>query len=526
MADVFYGLLVLTLTCQAVFAQQGKPHIVLVVIDDWGWGDVSFHGSAIYAPNIDKLAYNGIILNNYYVQSICSPSRGALMTGKYPIHIGLQHEQINSPCPFGLSLNETTLAQRLQGLGYSTHLVGKWHLGFYTERHTPTQRGFDSHFGYYNGYIDYYDRLIGWDIMGYWGYDMRRNGVLDYTTYGQYATELFTKEAIEVIESATNSSKPMFLMLSHLGVHSSNFIYPLQAPSKYVRRYPHIQSRTRRLVAGMLAAVDDSIGMVVQALKANHMYDNSIIIVTTDNGGAVDGQMGNDASNWPLRGSKHTLWEGGIRGTAFLHSPLFRLADPPMIVTEMIHISDWMPTLYHIAGGDVSDLPDNLDSFNQWDTITRGTPSQRTEILHNIDPISEVAALRVGDYKVILGVDPSNPYSDWYQPTDATKEHGKRLIPELQIRCGPKPHDAAYNCDLSKRPCLYDISRDPCEYENLADKYPDVLQRLLSRLEEYNSTAVEPLYADPDPRSDPALHNGAWVPWIGPAEEPISSTTS
>ncbi|XP_070560415.1 arylsulfatase J-like [Ptychodera flava] len=317
----------------------------------------------------------------------------------------------------------------------------------------------------------------------------------------------------------------MFLMLSHLGVHSANFIYPLQAPSKYVRRYPHIQSRTRRLVAGMLAAVDDSIGMVVQALKANHMYENSIIIVTTDNGGAVNGQMGNDASNWPLRGSKHTLWEGGIRGNAFLHSPLFRLADPPMIIKEMIHVSDLMPTLYHIAGGDVSDLPDNLDSFNQWDTITRGTPSQRTEILHNIDPISKVAALRVGDYKVIVGADPSNPYSDWYQPTDAIKEHGKRLIPELQIRCGPKPHDAAYNCDLSKNPCLYDIRRDPCEYENLADKYPDVLQRLLSRLEECNATAVEPLYADPDPEANPALHNGAWVPWISSPEDTTCSTT-
>uniref|UniRef100_A0ABM0N0W7 Arylsulfatase B-like n=1 Tax=Saccoglossus kowalevskii TaxID=10224 RepID=A0ABM0N0W7_SACKO len=318
-----------------------------------GWDDVSFHGSdQIPTPNIDELAYSGVLLHNYYVQPICTPTRAALMTGRHPIHLGLQHDVIYGAQPYGLRLNETTMAQHLKGLGlHNTYGgQGKWHLGFFTEEHTPTHRGFETTLG------------------KYWGYDMRRNGVLDYSTYGQYATDLFTMESLNIIANYANSTQPLFLYLAHLGVHAGNNIYPLQAPETYTKRFPHIQSEKRKLLAGMVAAVDDSIGYVMQALKANNMYNNSVIIVTTDNGGPVNGYDGNDASNWPLRGCKHTLWEGGVRGNGFIHSPL--LQAPGRVSTELMHVCDWLPTLYHVAGGDIKNLT-NLDGYNMWDTLSR-----------------------------------------------------------------------------------------------------------------------------------------------------------
>ncbi|XP_070560404.1 arylsulfatase B-like [Ptychodera flava] len=506
----------------AISRQQEKqpPHIILIVVDDWGWDDVSLHGSdQIPTPNIDALAHQGVILHNYYVQPICTPTRGALMTGRHPIHLGLQHDVIYGAQPYGLRLNETIMPQYFHNLGYTTHMIGKWHLGFFTEDHTPTHRGFETHFGYYCGHEDYYDRLAG--EGKYWGYDMRRNGVLDYSTYNQYATDLFTMEALKTIGTYANSTKPLFLYLAHLGVHAGNDIYPLQAPDSYTSRFPNIKSEKRKLLAGMVAAVDDSIGYVVQALQANGMYNNSIVVVTTDNGGPTNGYDGNDASNWPLRGCKHTLWEGGVRGTGFVHSPL--LSAPGRVTTEMMHVCDWLPTLYHAAGGDIKDLPGNLDGFNLWDTLSSGVPSPRTEILHNIDPVSKTAALRVGSYKIVIGEDAGGHYDGWYKPDEITDENqsfkrgNSSLKSPLKIDCGPKPENASTNCKPAEKPCLYDISKDPCEFTNLADKLPDVLEKLLSILDAYNATSVEPMNPALDPAADPAKHNGAWVPWVNPA---------
>ncbi|GBO02704.1 Arylsulfatase B, partial [Araneus ventricosus] len=140
-----------------IAAKVQKPHIVFMIVDDLGWNDVSFHGSKqIPTPNIDAIARDGIILNNYYVAPTCSPSRGSLMTGKYPLRLGFQHEVIVANSPWGLPLEEKILPQYMKSLNYVTRGVGKWHLGFFKEDYLPMKRGFDSFFGYWNGVEDYF----------------------------------------------------------------------------------------------------------------------------------------------------------------------------------------------------------------------------------------------------------------------------------------------------------------------------------------------------------------------------------
>ncbi|GFT08316.1 arylsulfatase B [Trichonephila clavipes] len=144
----------------------GKPNIILLVADDLGFNDVGVHGSTqIPTPNLNALAQNGVLLNNYYVCPVCSPSRGALMTGLYPIHTGLQRGPIPSSQPYGLPLKHIIMPQWFKKLNYATHAIGKWHLGFFRKEYTPVYRGFDSHYGYWGGKEDYYDHTQQMDLI-------------------------------------------------------------------------------------------------------------------------------------------------------------------------------------------------------------------------------------------------------------------------------------------------------------------------------------------------------------------------
>ena len=163
------------------------PHILLILVDDLGWRDVGYHGSVIKTPNIDKLASQGLTLEDYYVQPVCTPTRAALLTGKYPIHTGMQHLALFPAAPYGLSLNETILPQRLKQVGYQTHMVGKWHLGYFADPYLPTRRGFDSFFGFYNGQVDHFKQTI----FGF--LDFRDGEALAKGYEGTYTTFAYAK---------------------------------------------------------------------------------------------------------------------------------------------------------------------------------------------------------------------------------------------------------------------------------------------------------------------------------------------
>uniref|UniRef100_A0A672J0A3 Sulfatase N-terminal domain-containing protein n=1 Tax=Salarias fasciatus TaxID=181472 RepID=A0A672J0A3_SALFA len=332
------------------------PHIIFIMTDDQGFNDIGYHSSDIRTPVLDKLAADGVKLENYYIQPICTPSRSQLITGRYQIHTGLQHSIIRPRQPSCLPFDQVTLPQRLQELGYSTHMVGKWHLGFYKKECLPTRRGFDSYFGSLTGSVNYYtyESCDGPELCGF---DLHEGESVAWGHRGKYSTHLYTQRVRRILASHDPHSQPLFIFLSFQAVHT-----PLQSPREYIYPYRGLGNVARRKYAAMVSAVDEAVRNVTYALRKYGYYQNSVIIFTTDNGG----QPVSGGSNWPLRGRKGTYWEGGVRGLGFIHSPLLRRKR--RVSKALVHITDWYPTLVGLAGGNES-LTEGLDGYNVWEAI-------------------------------------------------------------------------------------------------------------------------------------------------------------
>ncbi|KAL5005483.1 hypothetical protein ScPMuIL_018939 [Solemya velum] len=481
-------LLLLTLLIVAV---STKPrHIVFIVADDLGWNDVGFRNPDMITPNIDKLAKEGVILNQSYVQPVCSPSRHAFMTGYYPFKAGLQHLVIGAGQAVCSPLNMTFLPQELKKLGYATHAVGKWHLGFCSWNCTPTFRGFDSFFGYYNSAEDYYTHEIG----GFLDLHENKHSVFAYN--GSYSTDIFAKKAVDIINQH-NREKPLFLYLPFQAVHE-----PIEVPKRWENYYPNIKTVGRRKFCGMVTAMDSAIGEVVSALKQNGLYGDTLIIFTPDNGGWIP-YHGN---NWPLRGGKISIWEGGTRVNAFVHGA--GLQKSGYTYDGMVHAVDWHPTIVSAAGGTPADGMDGLD---QWPSISTGSGSVRSEFIYNLDdyiPTTQGhAAIRMGNYKLIVG----NPgeYSDWYKP-EKVADHvtGENLYSE-SILCREEACVANESLSVLR---LYNLKDDPTEHFNIATALPDVVEKLLARMEYYHKQLVPAKYPPVSPSSNPKHFNNTWSP--------------
>lgn len=452
----------------------------------------------------------------------------------------MQVDVIMGPQPYGLGLSEKIVPQHLNELGYVSHLVGKWHQGFFRADYTPTRRGFASHFGYFCGHQDYYFHTTV-ESASMTGFDMRRNDTLAWDTVGRYSTRLFTEEAVRIIEEH-DKSEPLFLLLSHLAVHAGNSDDPIQPPPLYEDRFEYIEDPNRRRFAGVLTALDESVGNVTMALDNSGLLNNSIIVFTTDNGGAAAGFNGNAASNWPLKGTKDTLWEGGVRGSAMIWSPLLEEKFRSRVSTELMSIEDWLPTLYSAAGGQVSDLG-AIDGFDMWPSLGRSTvPSPRHEVLHNIDDVRNVSAIRVGRFKLVSGRTYEGRWDGWFGPpqlassnwtrpmtstietvldrfTQLNDELPNMLRMQATVHCGLESHDndvgSRSTSDCVSKPCLFDVGgSDPCEFHDLADDRPDLVEMMLSRLEGQRATAVPPRNRPTDPAANPTLHGYAWRPWM------------
>ncbi|GFR75218.1 arylsulfatase B-like [Elysia marginata] len=465
------GALILVLLFHLLHSSEARqPNVVFVLADDYGYNDIGYHGSEIKTPTLDELAAGGVKLENYYVQPICTPTRSQLMSGRYQIHTGLQHGIIWPEQPNGLPLNSPTLADKMKESGYSTHMVGKWHLGFYKKEYLPWNRGFDTYFGYLTGSEDYYTHLREFGASSKFYLDLHNERGPVKNESGHYSAHLFTQKAIDVINSHKDS-KPLFLYMAYQSVHG-----PLQVPDKYLKQYEHIEDETRRTYA--------------------------------DNGGKpIKG-----GNNFPLRGEKGTLWDGGLHGVGFVAGGALSRERSGKVTTALIHVSDWYPTLVRLAGGHFNGcLP--LDGVDQWDTISKGSPSKRLMLLHNIDPLykksgaplyadkfdtSIRAAMRSGSYKLITG-DPGP--GKWTPPPSTQNQQYNTSLYFCE-----EPSDV-------KNVWLFNITADPTEHHDLSEERPQVVRIMLDLLSKMNATSVPVRYPPFDPKSNPALHGNIWGPW-------------
>jgi arylsulfatase A-like enzyme len=382
LALVSFGLLALQSLAIA------KPNILIIVGDDMGYADVGVQGCQdIPTPHIDSIAKNGVRCTNGYVSGpYCSPTRAGLLTGRYQQRFG--HEFNPGPPPegpdVGLPLTETTLAQRLKDGGYTTGMVGKWHLGSERKFH-PLSRGFQEYFGFLGGSHPYFLS------QG----DQPNNPVLrgfESANEKEYLTEAFAREATAFIQR--HSKEPWFLYLTFNAVHT-----PMHATDKYVARFKDVADENRRIYCGMMSAMDDAIGAVLKTLDENRLTDNTLIFFVSDNGGPPV----NSSSNGPLRGYKAQTWEGGIRVPYFVQwkgtLPAGKTYEQPVIQL------DFTPTA--LAAAEVDPKDAKFDGVNLLPYLQNKVSAPPHETLYW--RFGDQMAIRHGNYKLVVGRGETKP---------------------------------------------------------------------------------------------------------------------
>lgn len=334
-----------------------RPNIVLIFSDDQGYHDVGCYGSEIPTPHIDSIARDGCRFTSWYsASSICTPSRYGLLTGRNPSR---SRDRLLSALMFlseqdarrGLQPGEVTVAALLADAGYTTALIGKWHLGHGDTRFLPLNFGFDVFKGHTGGCIDYFTMTYGVQADWYEGTErVSRNG---------YATELITDEAVEFLEDAKHRDNPFFLYLPYNAPHfgkgwspsTQEAINIMQAQAGDLQRVDFIEDKVRREFAAMVVSLDDGVGRVLQALKHNEFDENTLVIFLTDHGG--DPVYG--GSNRPLRGDKATLFDGGLKVPCMMKWP--GRIQPGRISSQVASSLDLLPTLCDLADADIGDIP-------------------------------------------------------------------------------------------------------------------------------------------------------------------------
>lgn len=332
--------------CAAVQLSQAaaRPNFVVILADDLGYGDVGFQGGAAKTPNLDRLAAEGVTLKAHYVHPMCTPTRAALLSGRYASRFGVTAAQNEQGLPFGTP----TLASVLQEAGYDTALTGKWHLGS-TMATVPNKFGFGYSYGAMSGGAtpDTHEYKMGPHQRSW-----HRNG--EYLDEEGHITDLITRDAVKWING--RGEKPFFLYVPFTAVH-----VPIVEEQKWLDANPHITDPAKRLHAADVTHLDDSVGQIITALERKGLRENTLVLFLSDNGAhdGVDNKQdkypGADrreslevsGSNGPLRGWKSTVYEGGIRTPAIAHWPS---RWKPCTVDQPLSVTDWLPTLCKLAG--------------------------------------------------------------------------------------------------------------------------------------------------------------------------------
>jgi len=526
------------------------PPLARSRLRSYGYNDVGYHQSkpssanpagepttsplagAPMTPYLDELAYESMRLEMYYVQPLCSPTRATIMTGRFTSHTGVGPNVIKPSAPYAVPKNETFMPELLKQAGYATHAVGKWHMGYCDVRYTPTYRGFDSFTGYLNGAEDYWEHTRADGSFN--GLDFRTGGApnalppASNASFDVYSAFVFADAVAKIVAnhsaSAAMATVPLFVYLPFQSVHA-----PLQAPDEYEAMYSEVNNTARKTLCAMVTAMDNATRTVVTAYKQAGLWDDTVMVFSTDNGGPLP-----DHNNYPLRSGKAHNWEGGVRGIGFVRGTNSALAKVPAGETQqLMHTTDWLPTLVNLGGGSVVGTTLPLDGFDIWEVLTKGAKAKRTIIAHNVPQHGYAGAFRMNQLKLLLLGNSSSSIPGMQTtagaaqlPPPGFKGNPHDVIPEpfawTPPGSTPDPEDpeAAGVVHL----WLHDVVADPTESVNLAASKPQLLRQMIAAYEEYQKGAVPDL-ADSrgcgaggvegcDPAANPALRaDKAWGPF-------------
>ena len=437
-----------------LFGQQAaRPNIVFILSDDMGWNQPGFNGgNAELTPHLDRLASESMRLTQFYTHSVCAPTRGAFLTGRYAFRnwmdwrsedfgkpsylaklgLTLAHDSQGRPTRriHALDTNERTVAEALKDAGYFTGIVGKWHCGEWLDEHLPMQQGFMHQYGHYAWGIDYFTKTIVHNAPARFAvYDWHRNQ--KPLREEGYSTDLFAAEAERVI-AAQSQDRPFFLYVPLNAVHG-----PLNPPPRYAGKY--------EVREAMLKCMDDAVGRIAGAIDKHGFRKNTLFIFTNDNGPVLE------EMSKPYRGMKNTTYEGGVRVPCLVRWPGH--TKDGSANDGMMFVADWFPTFVTLAGGShEQELP--IDGIDMNQMLFHGEKSPRTEIIFEVTGSVRLPTIRSGDYKLM----------------------GDRL---------------------------YDIARDPYETTDIAHKHPEVVARLAARLKK--ASAERPPLGDKPLLMNPPL---------------------
>eukprot|EP00947_MAST-08B_sp_MAST-8B-sp1_P001451 g1451.t1 len=541
MAATFLLLLLIIITAAnrpaaAAAAPTAAPHILVVLSDDLGWANVGWHAQSneTITPNLDALRRDGLELDNFRAFKYCSPSRSALQTGRSPIHVNVVNPATNLNNGddavsgwSGIPTNMTGIAEKLVSAGYRAHAVGKWDVGMATERHTPLGRGYETWLGYFGHCNDYWtevdkcgmqkcgdvDMVDLWSQNVSWTNPSRPASSLNNSqTCSQseqdgctFEDDLFLERAKRIVrehDTTSPAAAPLFLFW---GIHACHG--PREVPRATYDAFAFVDYEARKKYVALANYMDQMVGELVDELKAKGIYDNTLIVFASDNGG--DDQ----ANNYPLRGAKFSNWEGGIRVPALVSGGALPEAQRGATLGGLTALWDLYATLGEAAGlsaeeatadavAEAAGLPgvDSISHWGYWTGAERSPP--RTELA--------IGAALGNDHGAGNGYLPTTV--EGIISSDVTAgTQWKLLLSDERIAeaiwTGPlfpnstskaSDWDASVDCSAPGGGCLFNLTADPEERHDLSERFPGVVANLSARIAEINATVFSPHRGAPD----------------------------
>jgi arylsulfatase A-like enzyme len=430
---------------------SSQPNVVIILTDDLGWGDVSYHGGKIPTPNIDRLVSKGLEMNRFYSEPSCSPTRASMLTGINSFANGVVRPFANPRVEaFGMPLEHKIMPEYFKEAGYQTALSGKWHLGMHEDAYLPGNRGFESTYGHLMGGIDYFDHSFSGRLDWHRdGKPLREDG---------YSTTLIADEAINIIKSK-NADKPLFLYVAFNAPHT-----PIQAENNDIELFADIADEYERKYAANIFSLDREIGKIIKGIQDAGIIDETIILFFSDNGPVFDidpiakviapDLMSARGSSGDLKGSKLSAHEGGIRVPAVIY---WKGVLEGSKSEQFFFAQDILPTL--LSASSINYDNNKFTGVDRWKNLVNGDVKQPINVHTGNIVIQDSRALFDGKWKLF--------YSQNMQTL------------------GSKTYE------------LYDILNDPLETENLSSKYPDIFNDMKETIDSQTLWMNPPLINPP-----------------------------